>query len=226
MLNDLIEEFRDTIDLDGYFSHFSFEVAKDEILNSKSNLIFLIGDPGAGKSFLLNFLYYKHNKNYILIKKPFISKDEFLENYNYLGKKILIDEAQLLDIKMIEFLRILSDNGHQVIFSMHKKEGEKIINLPQFKSRYAQIIELKQMRYKEFEKYVYSKFIKHQKVYLLDKKILKKVYKFSQGNFRISKKFIFTMVTLLNFSLNKGLKYAKLDNCILEMTAIELGFLK
>jgi len=226
MLSNLIEEFKDIIDLNDYFSHFSFEVAKDEILNSKSNLIFLIGEPGSGKSFLLNFIYYHHSSEYLLIKEPFVSKSEFIKNYNYFGKKILIDEAQLLNIKMIEFLRVLSDKGNQVVFAMHKKEGEKIINLPQFKSRYAQVVELKQIKYKEFEKYVYSKFIKHQKVYLLDKKVLKRVYHFSKGNFRISKKFIFTMLTLLNFSLNKGLKYTKLDDCILEMSAIELGFLK
>ena len=226
MLSDLIEEFRDTIDLDDYFSHFSFEMAKNELLDSKSNMLFLIGEPGSGKSFLLNFLYYKYPNNYILVKEPFISKDEFVREYKYAGKKILIDEAQLLSIEMIEFLRILSDKNHQVIFAMHKKEGEKIINLPQFKSRYTKIIELRQMSYKEFEKYVYSKFIKHKKVYLIDKKILKKVYKFSKGNFRMSKKFMFTMLSLLNFSLNEGLKYTKLDNCILEMSAIELGFLK
>jgi len=226
MLSDLIEEFRDIIDLDDYFSHFSFEVAKEEILNSKTNMMFLIGEPGSGKSFLLNFLYYKYPTNYLLVKEPFISKDEFVKNYKYIGKKILIDEAQLLNMEMIEFLRILSDKGHQVVFSMHKKEGEEIINLPQFKSRYTKIIELKHMNYKEFEKYVYSKFIKHKKVYLIDKKVLKKVYKFSKGNFRMSKKFMFTMLNLLNYSLNKGLKYVKLDNCILEMSAIELGFLK
>jgi len=226
MLNELIEEFRDKIDLDDYFSHFSFEVAKDEVLNSKSNLVFLLGEPGSGKSFLLNFLYYNYPSKYILIKEPFISKEEFIENYNFKGKIILIDEAQLLNLEMIEYLRILSDKGYQIIFAMHKKDGEKIISLPQFKSRYTQIVELKNMRYKEFEKYIYSKFIKHQKVYLLDKKILKRVYKFSKGNFRISKKFIFTMLTLLNFSLTKGLKYSKLDSCILEMSAIELGFLK
>ena len=226
MLSDLIEEFRDIIDLDDYFSHFSFEVAKEEILNSKTNMMFLIGEPGSGKSFLLNFLYYKYPTNYLLVKEPFISKDEFVKNYKYIGKKILIDEAQLLSMEMIEFLRILSDKGHQVVFSMHKKEGEEIINLPQFKSRYTKIIELKHMNYKEFEKYVYSKFIKHKKVYLRDKKVLKKVYKFSKGNFRMSKKFMFTMLNLLNYSLNKGLKYVKLDNCILEMSAIELGFLK
>jgi len=225
MLNDLIEEFRNSLDLDDYFSHFSFEVAKDEILKSKSNIIFLVGEPGNGKSFLLNFLYYKYPSEYILIKEPFFSKDKFLK-LDYVGKKILIDEAQLLNMEMIEFLRILSDKGYQIILAMHKKEGEKIIKLPQFNSRYTQIVELKHLKYEEFEKYVYSKFIKHRKFYLLDKKVLKKVYKFSKGNFRISKKFIFTMLSLLDFSLEKGLRYVKLDNCILEMSAIELGFLK
>jgi len=226
MLSNLIEEFRDTINLNDYFSHFSFEVAKDEILGSKSNLLFLIGEPGSGKSFLFTFIYHKLPSEYVLIKEPFVSKTEFMKNYYYTGKKILIDEAQLLNIEMLEFLRVLSDKGNQIIFAMHKKEGEAIISMPQFKSRYTQVVELKQMRFKEFEKYVYAKFIKYQKVYLLDHKVLRKVYKFSKGNFRMSKKFIFTMLTLLNFSLNKGLKYSKLDDCIFEMSAIELGFLK
>ena len=226
MLTDLINEFKDKIDLDDYFSHFSFEAAKNEILRSDVNLLFLIGEPGSGKSFLLNYLYYKNHLKYVLIKDPFVSKNEFLKKYDFLGKKILIDEAQLLSMEMIEFLRILSDKGHQVIFAMHKKEGEKIINLPQFKSRYTKTVELKAMNYKEFEKYVYAKFIKCQKTYILNKKILKKVYKYSKGNFRMSKKIMFTMLDLLNFSLKNALKYDKLDSCILDMTLIELGFIR
>ena len=226
MLSDLIEEFKDKIDLDDYFSHFSFEAAKSEILNSNVNLLFLIGEPGSGKSFLLHYLYYNNPMEYILIKDPFISKEEFLKKYNFIGKKILIDEAQLLSKEMIEFLRILSDKGHQVIFAMHKKEGEEIINLPQFNSRYTKVVELKEMNYKEFENYVYSKFIKHQTLYILNKKFLKRIYKFSKGNFRMSKKIIFISLNLLNFSLNNTLKYKKLDNCIIDMALIELGLLK
>ena len=226
MINDLIEEFRDRIDLENYFSHFSFEIAKNEILSSKSNIIFLVGEPGSGKSFLLNYLYYKYKCKYILVKEPFLDKKEFLNNYDFENKKILIDEAQLLNFKMIEFLRILSDKGQQVIFAMHKNESKKVIDLPQFKSRYTQIIELKSLNFKEFEKYIYDKFIKHKGMFFLNNKSIKKVYGISKGNFRISKKLMFTMLTLLNYSLKNNLSYNSLDNCIFEMAAIELGYMK
>ena len=226
MISDLIEEFRDKIDLEHCFSHFSFEIAKNEILDSKSNIIFLIGEPGSGKSFLLNYLYNKYPDKYILIKEPFLDKDEFLNGYDFENKKILIDEAQLLNFEMMEFLRILSDKGYQVIFAMHKSESRKVIDLPQFKSRYTQIVELKALSYKEFEKYIYDKFIRHKGLFFLNNKTIKKIYIISKGNFRMSKKFVFTMLTLLNFSLKNNLSYNSLDNCIFEMTAIELGFLK
>ena len=226
MISDLIEEFRDRIDLENCFSHFSFEIAKNEILSSKSNIIFLIGNPGSGKSFLINYLYNKYPDKYLLIKEPFLNKEEFLNNYDFENKKILIDEAQLLNFEMMEFLRILSDKGQQVIFAMHKNESKKVIDLPQFKSRYTQVIELKQMSYKEFEKYVYDRFIKHKSIFFVNNKTIKKIYTVSNGNFRISKKFVFTMLTLLNFSLKNNLSYNTLDNCIFEMAAIELGFIK
>ena len=227
MINSLIEEFRDKIDINDYFSHFSFEIAKNEILTSKSNIIFLIGEPGVGKSFLLNYLYDKYPDDFVLIKEPFLTKKEFLLNYHFENKKILIDEAQLLNFDMIEFLRLLSDKGYQIILSMHKKDSKKIIDLPQFQSRYTQIVELKVLSYKEFEKYVYSKFIKYQGVFFLNnKKIVKKIYELSKGNFRMSKKIIFRMLTLLDFSIKNNLGYNFLDNCILDMAAIDLGLIQ
>ena len=123
MLSDLIDEFRDNIKLEDYFSYINFEIIKESIISSKSNIIFLLGEPGSGKSFMLNYLY-KNFENYILIKDSFSSKEEFLKLAGDIeNKKLLIDEAQYLDIKMLEYLRVLSDRGNQVIFAMHKKEG-------------------------------------------------------------------------------------------------------
>jgi len=223
MLSELIKEFKDEIDINDYFSYVNFEIIKESILSSKSNIIFLLGNPGSGKSFLLNYLYNKFD-NYILIKEPFESKEEF---FNMVGditnKKILIDEAQLLDTKMLEFLRIISDGGNQVIFAMHKNEGEKIANLPQFFSRYNERIYLKPLSYDDFEKYTISKLVKHNRFELVDKKMLKKIYKLSKGNFRLSKKIVFSALILLNYSLKNSLKYRKIDNCIFTMSAIQLG---
>ncbi|AZV47063.1 hypothetical protein C3L23_07190 [Nautilia sp. PV-1] len=227
MLSELIEEFRDKIDINDFFSYINFELVKEELLSTKSNIVFLLGKPGSGKSYMLSLLKHKYPEKYILQKEPFLTKEEFLNLHNDLKDKvILIDEAQLLSIEMIEFLRLLSDSGNQVVLSMHKKEGEKIASLPQFASRYTQKIFMKPLSFDEFEKYVMSKFIKNNRYDLIDKKRLKKIYKLTKGNFRLSKKFIFTALTLLDYSLRNSLKYNKIDDCILEMSAIELGLVK
>jgi hypothetical protein len=227
MLNNLIEEFRDKIDVSDFFSYINFEMVKEELIATKSNIVFLLGLPGSGKSYMLSWLKYKYPEKYILQKEPFLTKEEFLSVNKHLDNKtILVDEAQLLSRDMIEFLRLLSDSGNRVVFSMHKNEGEKIASLPQFASRYTQKIFLKPLTFDEFEKYVMSKFIKHNRYDLTDKKKLKKIYKMTKGNFRLSKKFIFTALTLLDYSLRNSLKYNKINSCIIDMTAIELGLLK
>ena len=227
MLNDLIEEFRDKIDINDFFSYINFEMVKEELISTKSNIVFLLGKPGSGKSYMLSLLKHKYPQKYILQNEPFLTKEEFLTLHKDLvNKTILIDEAQLLSNEMIEFLRLLSDRGNQVILSMHKKEGEAIASLPQFASRYTQKVFMKPLSFDEFEKYVMSKFIKNNRYDLIDKKRLKKIYKLTKGNFRLSKKFIFTALTLLEYSLRNSLKYKQIDNCIIEMSAIELGLVK
>ena len=227
MLSDLINEFQDRINLDDYYKYSGFEKVKDDIIYSQSNILFLLGEPGSGKSFLLKLLQKEYPQKYILQTDPFFSKEEFLEIHNDIsGKIVLMDEAQLLSIEMIEFLRLLSDKGVQVVLSMHKKEGEKIISYPQFKSRYVQKLYMPSMEFEEVKKYVFPKFIKHNKHNLIDEKSLKKIYSFTKGNFRFTKKFVFTSLLLLEFSLKNVLKYTTIDKCIIEMAAIELGLLK
>jgi len=227
MLDKLINEFVDKLDISDFYSYLSFEMVKEELINSKYNIIFLLGEPGVGKTYMLHLLKYKYPDKYVLQTEPFFSKYEFLNKHpNIENKTILVDEAQLLNMEMIEFLRILSDNGNKVILSMHEEEGEKIVNLPQFYSRYTQKVFLEPLTYKEFEKYVTSKFIFHNRYDLINKKALKKIYKYTKGNFRLSKKFLFTALNLLKYALTNGLKYNKIDSCIIEMTAIELGLVK
>jgi len=214
MLNDLIDEFRDRVDINDYFSHFNFEIVKEEILSSKNNLIFLLGAPGSGKTFMINYLLYKFPDKFQIYKN--------LDNIDK-NKTLLIDEAQLLNENELEKIRIKSDEGVQVLFAMHLKEGEKIINKPQFYSRYFQKIYMKPLNYEDFFKYVYKKFSKYDKEYLINQNMIKKIYKFSKGNFRLGKKIIFTSLNLLDFSLRNNLKYKKIDKCILTMSLIELG---
>jgi type II secretory pathway predicted ATPase ExeA len=222
MLDELIEEFSDRINLSDYYSYVHFEIIKETIISSKSNIVFILGDSGTGKTFLLNYLY--HNLDYYtLIKEPFETRAEFVKIVRKEGKrKILIDEAQLLDIKMLEYLRTVSDRGYQIILAMHKDEGEKIAKLPQFFSRYNEKVYLKPLSYEEFEKYVKSKFLKHNKLNLIDDKMLKKIYKLCKGNFRLCKKIVFTALELLNFAIKNHLKYTKIDDCIFTMSKIKL----
>jgi len=213
MLNDLIEEFKDEVNLNDFFSYFNFEIVKEDILSSKNNLIFLLGSPGSGKTFMINYL-----------SKNFPHKYQIFSNFNNIDKNktLLIDEAQLLSNSEIEKLRVLSDNGVQILFAMHEKEGEEIIKKPQFYSRYYQKIYMKPLTYEEFEKYVFNKFNKYSYPEIINKKITKRIYKYSKGNFRLSKKIIFRALDLLDFSLRNNLKYKNIDNCILTMALIDL----
>ncbi|WP_456470750.1 hypothetical protein [Caminibacter sp.] len=220
MLSDLINEFKDVINPKDVFNYFEFDIAKEEIISSKSNIIFLLGDPGSGKSFMFSYIKYNYPKKYSLISTPY----KKITSSDLAYKKILIDEAQLLSKEKLEYFRILSDRGYQIIFAMHKEEGEKIAAFPQFNSRYIHKIYMPNLSFSEFEKFVMSKFIKHNRYELVNKKNLKKIYKYTKGNFRLSKKFIFTALSLLNFSFEHSLKYKKIDSCIIEMSAIELGF--
>ncbi|NPA11538.1 MAG: ATP-binding protein [Epsilonproteobacteria bacterium] len=224
MLSSIIKEFEDTIDPNKVFNYFDFEIIKEELISTQNKIVFLLGEPGSGKSFLLNYLAKNFEDKYVLISEPFLSKEEFYKKCKDLGDKtILIDEAQLLSEEMIEFLRLLSDKGNRIVLAMHKKEGERIINLPQFKSRYSQKLYLTHLSYPEFERFITGKFIAHKKHHLLNKKSLKKIYKYTKGNFRLSKKFVFTALRLLNFSLKNQHRYKEIDNCIITMSAIELG---
>lgn len=223
MLDSLIEEFRDSLNVNDFYSYLNFELAKEEIINSKSNIIFLLGEPGVGKSYMLNLLKHKYPQKYILQSNPFLSEDKYK---NIKNKTLLVDEAQLLTLEVIEFLRVLSDKGVQVVLSLHEKDGKRILNLPQFSTRYTQKIFLKPLTYQEFEKYVNSKFMSHNMHNLINKKALKRVYKYTKGNFRLSKKFIFTSLNLLDYAFKNKFKYNNINNCIIEMSAIELGFMK
>ncbi len=214
MLDNLINEFKDRVDLNDYFSYFNFEIVKEEILSNKNNLIFLLGMPGSGKTFMINYLLKKFPKKFQLYKNI----ESISEN-----KTLLIDEAQLLDTNEIEKIRVISDSGIQTLFAMHLKEGEEIINKPQFSSRYFQKIYMKALDFEDFDKYTVKKFQKYDKKELINKRLLKKIYKYSKGNFRLGKKIIFSSLGLLDFSLRNNLKYKKIDNCILEMSLMDIG---
>jgi hypothetical protein len=223
MLKELIESFEDTIKFNDFFEYLGFVDAKNEILSSPGRIIFLLGEPGSGKSYLLSYLKYENPDKYLLIESPFSKVD--LKNLDK-DKTILVDEAQLLSLKTLEYLRILSDKGHKLVLGMHTQIGNKVASLPHFSSRYIDKVYIRGLTFSEFQKYVMNKFIQYQKQYLINQRILKKIYKYSKGNFRMAKKIIYIGLNLLDYSISHNLSYRTFDDCILDMSLLAIGVLK
>ena len=134
-----------------------------EILSSSfPQMIFLLGEPGSGKSFLLNHLkdVLQSQRECILIENPFLTPIELLKRLlSYYGIKsdstdvealrleitdlykgtnhlIMLDEAQLMAPEVREFIRILSDSKvFWFLIAMHKREGEEMLSSQNFHSR-------------------------------------------------------------------------------------------
>ncbi len=183
--------FNDIIDIQDYFDSFSAEKVRKklfEAINDKNiNIIFLTGEPGVGKTFMLNYVKekLKKRKNIILFKDPFFTKEEFFkkliyqrtgeeENYKTYGElkeralqlyqnidnAIFIDEAQILTDEQLELIRILSDTKiFKFVLSMHSKERKKILKTDYFKSRNHVDINLEPLQVSEVSRYIQNKLL-------------------------------------------------------------------
>jgi type II secretory pathway predicted ATPase ExeA len=245
-----------------YFDSMSAEIARqkieDAIEERNAPLIFLIGDPGVGKSYILKYIHEKRKENEIsiLIDHPFFDKRDLLKilydgiglefdkdiNFNelkqnileaYKGKKhtIFLDEAQLLNEEQFELIRILSDTKvFQFVLSMHKQEGEEILQKKHFKSRTKVVIRYGELTQEEIFRYIQSTLLENSFsdiATLFQPKHAKKIYKYTGGNFRTAKKFIFTLLRLLEYAKKNGLsKYQKINNTLLLMSALEIGAIR
>jgi len=182
------ELFKDTINPLFYFDSVSAEIAKNKIEDAISErnapLIFVIGDPGVGKSYILRVINQKVSQNQltVFIDHPFFDKrdllkmlydakgldfnkeinfnslkDELLKEYTGTNHTIFIDEAQLLNEDQFELIRILSDTKvFQFVLSMHKEEGALILQKKHFKSRTKIVIEYGNLEESEILRYVHS----------------------------------------------------------------------
>jgi len=222
MYENLIKAFEDIIKTDDVFHSFSFDLALNNIENSKNNLKFLIGVPGTGKSFLVKFYEKKYPETIVL--QGTISKEE-LNEFLYSDRLIIIDEAQLLDINTIEYIRTLTDTKeYSFLLSMHSNEAKEILNKEHFKSRSIDVIELQLITKEEMIKYINSKLLQNNSNYLFLNKEFNIIYNYTNGNFRYIKKFVKTLFELFDFALkNNFSKYKKINSCLLTMTAIKLG---
>jgi len=193
--------FKDNIDSKDYFDSISAEIAKNKILEAieerNAPLIFLIGDPGVGKSYILKLLNKKLENNHltIFLDHPFFDKrdllkllyeakgltfdrnvsfnslkDELVKEYKNTVHTIFIDEAQLLNEEQFELIRILSDTKVlQFVLSMHKEEGSVILAKKHFKSRTKVVINYGKLDVSEVYRYIQSSLISnsHAEIALL-----------------------------------------------------------
>jgi len=228
------ERFEERRESNDYFEMQSTLAATEKIRSllqgSFRQLIFLIGEPGSGKSFLLNHLntVWKEEKEILLIETPFLTPVDLLkkllnhkgaafegediehlrslatELYRDSDHLIMIDEAQLLSTEMKEFVRILSDTkAFWFIIAMHRSEGEAILRAPHFKSRPHTIIELFSLTPAECRHYLHRELMRIGFSEIIDEihpKLISKAHEISGGNFRNFKKIFFHLFHLLHYT--------------------------
>lgn len=259
--------FVDDYDLSSYFDSLTFEYAKKSLIDAitvhDTPLVFLLGAPGSGKSFLLNLLTKQIAKQQTNLKigkfftHPYFDEKEFLEillslagkniernvqtteslmsqlkkNFSNLEYTIIIDEAQLLHEEQIELIRILSDQKiFQFVLSMHKKEGDFILDKPHFKSRTTKVIEIQQLQDHEVARYIENRLIQNnlsEIASMFTKRDIALINQYAGRNFRSTKKIIRTLFEILNIAEKEDLhkKYKKISERTITMAAIDTGLL-
>lgn len=228
---------------------------KKLLKEKKGQITFLLGQPGSGKSYLLNQLLNDEELEHkpLLFETPVSSPNSFLK---YLLKHknevpvsdeleslkeqvqtlyadtktlILLDEAQLINEETIEFIRILSDSRlFWIVCAMHEEEGREILAKSHFKSRPHKVIELGKLSFKESDRYISSQLIFSQDKSVLDfhQRHAKKIHTLCDGNFRYLKKLMYTEFSLLHEALEMNMKrFQEPSKALLTMSAIEIGLI-
>jgi len=257
------ELFTDDFDLSGYFDSLTFEYAKKSLIDAitahDTPLVFLLGAPGSGKSFLLHYITKKVQT--IKIAKhfthPYFDDKEFLEillslagkniernelttealiaalrkNFSNLEYTIFIDEAQLLTEDQIELIRILSDQKiFQFVLSMHKKEGQYILEKEHFKSRTTRLIQLEALQDHEVARYIENRLISNNLSEMASQfkpRHYKKLSQYTKRNFRTTKKLVKTLFEIMNIAHKENLhkSFTKVNTKTLTMALIDIGLI-
>ncbi len=248
--------FEDRADIDRYYETRAFMKLKNElyflIKNETKQILFLIGEPGCGKSVFLHNLakFYPQEVEVIKFDTPFFEPVDFIKsliskrgaeikNYAleglikqavelYKDKEVIvaIDEAQLLSKEMIELIRILADSkAFWFLLAMHRHESQKILQEPQFRSRPHRILEFERLEFNEVREYITKELLAVGESTLeeaFDKRMVKRLYKLSRGNFRDLKKLLNRIFLIMEQGRALGKRgYEEPNGCILTMAAID-----
>ncbi len=225
------------------------------LLNESKQLLFLIGEPGCGKSVFLNQLpnFYKEEFSIIKFDTPFFEPVDFIRTLIKKRRKsvgrysleemikeavklyekgdtiIAIDEAQLLSKEMVELLRILADTkAFWFLLAMHRHESQKILREPQFSSRPHRVFTFDAMDFGEVREFISKELLRTGSFAIekqMDKRVVKEIYNFTKGNFRDTKKLLNRTFLLLDYATKIGKRYDGPNSCVITMAAIDGGLL-
>ena len=249
--------FHSSFDTEEYFESVNAVSTKSALVNSIVNrdtsLIFLLGEPGVGKTYMLEILKQQFNgsKKVLFSSEPFMTPESFLlflleddsdtqsitelkklviERFEGVDNLIILDEAQLSSQIVLEFIRTLSDlNIFTFLLSMHKSDGEKILQKSHFASRDHKTIIIGVLTKSEIKVYVEKQFLRHslnELTELFNDKQIKLYQKFSAGNFRVLKQLLKHTFLIMSYAKeNSHIKYITPSSCVITMAAIDLGII-
>ncbi len=224
------------------------------IEHNSPQMLFLLGEPGSGKTFLLNYLtrHYEQKRYTLLIENPFLTpvellkrmlafahiehEEEDVEAMRLLAVKaykdtphiIMLDEAQLSSEPLMEFVRILSDSKvFWFLIAMHRAEGEELLKSTHFYSRPHQVIQMGELRKDECLPFLKKTLDGPELLGVLtslDKPLIEKSWKLSNGNFRSFKKLYYNVFLLLDHAYKRNeTEILKPNMKLFEMAAIKAG---
>ncbi len=144
----------------------------------------------------------------------------------------LLDECQLYSEALMEKIRLLSDTRTvKFIITLHKTDNEDIIAKQHFKTRIWEVVELSNVSEDDLHLYIQKKLIQKGFVEIsnmIKKKHIKFIYTYTQGNFRETNKFLYTLFDIYEyFYENRPHKVSneKFSKKFLEMAALKLGYI-
>jgi len=144
----------------------------------------------------------------------------------------LLDECQLYSEALMEKIRLLSDTRViKFIITLHKTEDEDLIAKEHFKTRIWEVIEMSNANEYDLERYIQNKMIKKgfmEIANLIQKKEIKYIHAHTQGNFRETNKYLYTIFDIYEYyDIHEPNKISdrRFSKKILEMAALRLGYL-
>ena len=146
---------------------------------------------------------------------------------------ILLDEAQLYSEDLMEKIRLLSDTRTiKFVIALHKTEREDLIAKEHFQTRIWETIELENSSLAELKIYIQKKLMKancFDTASMFNSKVVHKIYKLTQGNYRDTNKLLYTLFDIYTIYEQNSQLYSINTNQIsikfIEMAAIHTGLI-